>query len=638
MIKDKPSYSRDIERKNFIFFLSGMLLVIIFIFYFTSFKLKETQEYRSRAVSPSTSLNCVIKECTVSPVDLEEAAKEKYTKLPSVYSEADFANLEEALKAVKDQEGARLLLLAGREGKRKDAHVLITDFTVEETAAAMITKSLHLKGEVVKSLERMPRIVELKKFLINKYYIDSHRREAYNLCLEASKKPTLWMSQPFPQAIPGIWGYYQLELKKKGFYEGKGSAEKLCQEIAYEKYPDSMIGSYYYQEQALSYQPLLYFYKTANSSIENLVFDQKMMMPQDKNMNYYNDLNNILPVIKVEDSRLDLKNCWFNSRWNSDVAEVNIPVDLKQVRHNRIVAASYIRSKGTVELNSISGSWAGGVLAKESSEIIFKNNVLTGDWFAVVGLNSNLSFYSNAIFHLDGLRRMANGWKELKKQYPQWIGPLPLYDYPVNGIWLKGGSLVMENNTVGEYNATLRLEGLTNLKLINNVWLWGDNGGVVPGHVGGVVVDEQSKAIAIDTGNLDFPDGATPLIFDWDVCSIPSLKVTPVVGGVDRLSFSLCFLIPKKDSKVAYGKAGFTFGDYASGWNNWKFLEKEKGCQSLIQVYFPQFVCFEGLTCSSNQCLSGEEKIPSEDTQQPQPSVPVPKVPLPGRVSPIPIR
>ncbi len=572
--------------KNLLLTYIGLALFILVLsagFIFQSLTVKQTS---SNLVQ--TPVDCVSKECTVSPVDLRKTIDNGFKELVPVYdsSQADFPNLDAALDAVKEQKGARLLLLAGREKEARDNHVLSLHTTSSGTEPRVISNTIHLRGETTNDLRfKMPRIQNLERRLIDKAYLDWQRQGIVTGCVLAAQAPE--------GTTNGGYAWYQQKLREKGFYNGGGSAEVLCQQIARDMIPDSKIGTYFYKMGSLLYSPLIYFTnigknESDRSTVEGIVFDNRMMMFQDKDMSYYNNIDNMIPVMQIDNSWVDIINCHFYSAWNSDVNEVIMPVSLDQIRKNRVAAAIYTNSKGEIKFNALTGFWAGGFLGKNGSELLVANNQMRGRWFAVAGRDSQIEMYNNGIFSLDPRLHMGNplagGWQALKQQYPDWIGPLPVSDYPHIGVWVKGGSLVMEQNTVGEFNTTVSLENVSSGRVINNVWIFGYSGGI----------NQANSDMVVVTNNMSLDQQGKHANFNIGTC-----------GGSGEYShigeMPICMILPYQNSAVAQAQLGFTFGSKASDWNNWRLRYPQAGCSSLIQTYFPQYTCADGLVCGEDQ-------------------------------------
>jgi len=344
----------------------------------------------------------------------------------------------------------------------------------------------------------------------------------------------------------------------------------------------------------------------SNLSFEDLLFNQRINMFYGAPREYYDNINNMLSVIKVVDSKLDIKDCYFESHSNSDIEEVNMATSWDKIRFNRIAAAIYENSQGEIVNNTVTGAWAGGFLAKNSSELLFKNNQMEGDWFAIAGINSNIEMYNNVIFNIDGRQYMgmpAGNWRGLKQEYPDWIGPIPLWDYPVVGIWLEGESIVMENNTVGQYDVTVQLSSVLSGKIAKNVWVYGENGGIK---------NQASSGVTI-SNNLDLrSQSEMHNNFDWNVCASVTSSTSGIRVGNLGKSPLLCRVMPKQNSQVSNGQFGVSFGLYQDNWNDWKILWGVTACSSPIQDQFPGYVCAVGLECNQhfNICAVPGEEAP----------------------------
>lgn len=575
-------------------FLAVFILGLSIIYIFPSIKQEKS------FILNQSPIDCVNKECTVSPI-------KKYSSdgnFEAVYPDADFANLDQALEAVKNQGGAKLLLLANKENLDPGTGGYNSHYiTMPEMQSVVLTKSIHIKGEETNEISRrMPTIRVAYSQVKTKEMVEQQRNQAYGWCIDASRQPY----DPYvgnTKAINGIMGMYQLKLKDKGFYDGSGSAETLCHQITQEEFPNSLIGQKtYHGGGLLPYSPLV-FASNQPSSIIKVSFDIRLLQPQNLDMDYYNNIDNVISLIKVENSNLDIKECVFSSHWNTDVSEVSIPTSQEQVRKNRVAVAIYINSRGNLELNRIEDAWAGGFLVKENSDLTIKYNQFNTQWFGVASINSNLKVLNNIFYTINGLRFMGDirpggtGWRGLKEKYPNWIGPLAIWDYPVNGIWQKGGTIEAKQNTIGEY--------VTPIKMV-------ETAGVIDKNAFFITESSFSESMVIDSPNLSLLDnetylGARALHEQLDQMN-GCLDVDRNIGMDSLGGNTFCMTMPKASADLAKRQLGALYGSDAGGWNGLELYKGEIGCKVLPRDWFSGISCAQGLECKSSEtCLLPED-------------------------------
>jgi hypothetical protein len=516
------------------YIITSFLILILSVV----FVIKNKQEKAEVNISVPP-VDCVSKECTVSPTQKVGI----HGELVPLYQDADFPSLDTALKAVKNQEGAKLLLLAG-DKPYNSKHAVIASSNVDKELV-IFEKSIHLRGEEVNDVGLMPKIDFIQKLKVT----DPNGKEVELL-----------------QRNTGIYGRSAL-----GFYNNK------------------------------------------NSSLENLLFDQRINMFLDQTDSYYNNIDNILAAVKAVNSNLNIKNCYFQSNSNTDVAERLMPTDMSQVRRNRVTAALYINSSGEISQTGILGHWAGGFLAKDNSFLTVKNNQIAGNWFTIAGRNSDLKVFNNSIYSQDGRRYMgspAGNWQGLKAQYPEWIGPLPITDFPVYGVWLEGGSLTMEFNTMGEQVNLVDLNNVADAKVNSNVFVFGASGGPAV---------KTTNSSVVSSNNIELPT-KSEMHANLDLYACLNQGFGGFDSGLSGGMMPICQTLPKAGSVVYQNQAGFTFGPQASNWNNWRFLRSQKGCSSIVQTYFPSFMCKSGLVCEQNACKTIGEEAPAIPSIPPLPA------------------
>jgi hypothetical protein len=519
--------------------------------------------------------------CTVSPVDISKSLLG--SELESLYPDADYATLEEALDDTVGREVWLKLLpipddmqdRVSRFIHSRAAHVLIVE---QGQTSRPISNSVHLIGDVDAPSPYLKPAIAL----------------IYH-CTDPVEGPT----PPGPGA----------------------TAEEMAEYLKAKARLGGCLGMSEYVKMGVSGTPILYFKNSANSSVEGVYFGQSMFQtpstsPQQKA--WYDDPDNMVAPIVVENSKVDIKDCDGDSRSNTDKTAKPMTSSWNDVEFNRVAYAIFDNSQGTVERTNISGFWAGGVLAKNGSDVTVKNSQMHtgGRWFGVAGVNSDVKMFNNAFYAINGQRFMGKpcgmpgaepgncGVQGLRNAYPDWIGPIPLWHYPVYGVWMQGGSLTMENNTLGEYQGPVVLSNVSSGTVKDNIFIvtYGSNlaDGVTSTNSGGVSVSNNTKIQGYQ-GMLDN--------LRFEECMTGGGRISSLEGGS---ALPICYSIPKNGSEIVTNQTGAIYGQYASDWDEQELRYLETGC-TLIPEYLSGYTCAESLSCSQTygSCTKpGEEENP----------------------------
>lgn len=502
---------------------------------------------------PQAPRDCRDTPCTVSPY------RNYYGQIDaSITREADFPSLQVALEAVKDQPGAKLILLG-----------IADNVTVSERFPG----APHQLATIKDSKAHLPGIPDYAQPVIV-VPIDQDVHLIGEEVADINKMPVL----------------------TSDVFEFQGLLPVVC-------------GS----ENNCVARPIVHF-KDMTGSIDNLAFLFNYSMNErgirEFTREQANDINYVPKVVQVENSNLDIKNCRFVINNATDKVEVNVPTSENDILYFRAVALDYANSQGSIQGNRISGDLAGGFWIHGGGQLQVKNNQFSEtDWFSLIVNNANAIVEGNVAWAIDG-RHFNECYKNRNTPTCQdWIGPLPLWDYSVTGLAVSGqDNLTLIHNTIMGYNTNLSISSVKSGSAEKNILIKFED-------------IQGSGAIKINDSNIDY-DSSTNLdygwgvwaagwttgkgIFDINACGDLGNPVAPSWSGESLSTMAagganaICSFWLKEGTEAYLKQAGASF---ASGWDKVTLMHKEGGCAKL------PLTCISILSCNQevNTCLKPGE-------------------------------